>query len=481
MTATGCRFLLVVVLSFAPGHSHRRAQETYDVSDGHFFFLRCGSDLGRTNVTWSRGGNHTMSLPSGVEVREGDLWFLPMKASHNGTYTCERRYKIHLNDDCSPVERHGESVSINQQGDMRLLPASQSDAGVYTCQVELSLDGRRYTAARSIRLKIDNGSGVELKCLAVLGFSVDDEDLMYWTVNGSHTDDNMRKDPDKYHFDGRRVHGESVLSIPEVLPEFLDVPICCHVVNPTGQDTGCLWLQGADHSVLYVCLALGLVFSLVLLAVAAAFLFFKVELVLAYRKLRSFVAKEQVSDGKLYDAYVSYLHGADATSSETAAFALEVLPEVLERCYGYTLYIRGRDDSPGEAIHDVIAEAVHRSRRLIIILSTHNNSSIDPKMEELLPRQQIQNQLGYEQKIGLYDALTQNGPRVILVEIDGPVGYSSLPESLRYIRKTQGSLKWRRASPGNHKLFKTSPNRLFWKYLRYHMPSVPGQRRLTIV
>lgn len=53
--------------------------------------------------------------------------------------------------------------------------------------------------------------------------------------------------------------------------------------------------------------------------------------------------------GKLYDAYVSYLH-PNSRSSESALFALQILPEKLERQHGYSLYIRGRDDFPGEGL-----------------------------------------------------------------------------------------------------------------------------------
>lgn len=67
-------------------------------------------------------------------------------------------------------------------------------------------------------------------------------------------------------------------------------------------------------------------------------------------------------------------------------------------------------------MHDVIAATVHQCRRLIIILSpegkfsTHGN-----KEEELLCLGQ--NQPCYEQKIVLHDALTQNDPKVILLEV----------------------------------------------------------------
>lgn len=51
-------------------------------------------------------------------------------------------------------------------------------------------------------------------------------------------------------------------------------------------------------------------------------------------------------DGKLYDAYVSVLHPDTLSSAES--FALQILPEKLERQHGYSLYIRERDDCPGE-------------------------------------------------------------------------------------------------------------------------------------
>lgn len=53
-------------------------------------------------------------------------------------------------------------------------------------------------------------------------------------------------------------------------------------------------------------------------------------------------------DGKLYDAYVSFLRPDTLSSAGMASFALHILPEVLENQHGYSLYIRGRDDCPGE-------------------------------------------------------------------------------------------------------------------------------------
>lgn len=46
---------------------------------------------------------------------------------------------------------------MNDNGYIRLPAISEEDAGKYTCLVDVRLDGREYTAARSIQLTIRNG------------------------------------------------------------------------------------------------------------------------------------------------------------------------------------------------------------------------------------------------------------------------------------------------------------------------------------
>ncbi|MEQ2188506.1 hypothetical protein GOODEAATRI_015812, partial [Goodea atripinnis] len=53
-------------------------------------------------------------------------------------------------------------------------------------------------------------------------------------------------------------------------------------------------------------------------------------------------------DGKLYDAYVSVGQSAMLSLDGVACFALQILPKELEQKHGYYMYIRGRDDCPGE-------------------------------------------------------------------------------------------------------------------------------------
>ncbi|XP_026233193.1 interleukin-1 receptor type 1-like [Anabas testudineus] len=546
MAVTGWVYFLAAILSLAFARSHGLSgeTETYYVSAGHLFLLKCLIPGATSNVTWSRGGRHNLSLPAGVEVREGLLWFLPVQMSHNGTYTCEKRDKsgfmhmtfavsvssgecpdaaetvtitlgvsgglpckqreiFKLNEtknirwmkDCRPVQ----PLFVNKEGFMRLSAVSEKDAGKYTCLVDFSVDGGKYTAARSIEMTINNdivaaepevvfpqnevvivevGATVDLKCLALIGPSEQDGILMYWTVGKDFTDDYEElKESWEFIQDRGRVYARSILSISKVRHQFLNVPIHCYVSCAVGDTSGLVRLQEADHSVLYTTVALCFTAPLALLALGVVFLFFRVDLVLAYRKILRYVSKQQAPDGKLYDAYVSFLDSKTLSSAQTAHFVLQILPEELERKSGYSLYIRGRDDCPGEAFHDVIAAAVHQCRRLIIILSPDAKYSPDSgQTEEVSSTCGEQIQLCYEHKVGLHDALTQNDPRVILVEIDGPVDYRHLPESLCYIKRRQGALKWKTDSHATHKLIKLCSNRNFWKKLRYHMPSVPSER-----
>ncbi|XP_051760891.1 interleukin-1 receptor-like 2, partial [Ctenopharyngodon idella] len=215
-------------------------------------------------------------------------------------------------------------------------------------------------------------------------------------------------------------------------------------------------------------IGLGLV-ALVFLLGAVAFLC-RLDLVLAYRRLCPSAAG--CSDGKSYDAYVSYLHGDQLSSSSAKTFAQHFLPAVLEDLYGYKLFISGRDDLPGEAVHEVVADRMSRSRRLIIVLTSQScaASQTDTTKKPLVSEYGVrleESSSAYEQRVGLYDALVKQGLKVILVQVEDGVKEALLPESLRYICRTRGILRWRQNGSGH-------ANRRFWKYMRYHMP--PAQK-----
>uniref|UniRef100_A0A3Q3AN30 Interleukin-1 receptor type 1-like n=2 Tax=Kryptolebias marmoratus TaxID=37003 RepID=A0A3Q3AN30_KRYMA len=492
---------------------------------------------------WSRGDGHDETLPAGVEVRDGLLWFLPVQTSHNGTYICEKRDKtrkskrrvsvsvsseycpdanedllvtegvsgglpckqkeiFRLNlmrsvrwmKDCNPMQLDEDSIYAD--GLLRLPAVTQWDAGKYTCLIDFNIDGRNYTAARSIQLTVKNGTPdvfpelqvvrpqqdvfivqvgkrAELQCLAYTGFSEDSEIYMYWTIDGKDIKD-IKELSESWTFIHNRgkVYGQSNLSISEVAYQFLNVPIQCNILSPVEKKFGLAWLKEADHTDFHVSVALCLMASLLVLFLV---LFsFRVEVVLSYRKLMRHFPTQQVPDGKLYDAYVSVVQSDTMSLNEAARFALQILPKELERKHGYTLYIRGRDDRPGEAIHDAISTTLQQCRRLIIILSPNG------KAKKTTPLCENQIQLLYEQEVGLYNALMQNDPKILLVEIDGPVDYSHLPESLRYIRRKQRVLKWKNVFTETNELTTFISKRNFWKNLQYQMPAVPVRRLQSV-
>lgn len=49
-----------------------------------------------------------------------------------------------------------ELLSLQDNGYMRLPAVKENDAGKYTCLIDISLDGRTYTAARSIQLTVSS-------------------------------------------------------------------------------------------------------------------------------------------------------------------------------------------------------------------------------------------------------------------------------------------------------------------------------------
>lgn len=80
----------------------------------------------------------------------------------------------------------------------------------------------------------------------------------------------------------------------------------------------------------------------------------------------------------------------------------------------------------------------------------------------------------YECWVGLHDALVKEGLQVILVQVGGEVDEALLPESLRYVRNTQGLLKWKQH-------YTSKPNERFWKQMHYRMPPVQKFKTKTAV
>ncbi|NXG65322.1 ILRL1 protein, partial [Hemiprocne comata] len=156
-------------------------------------------------------------------------------------------------------------------------------------------------------------------------------------------------------------------------------------------------------------------------------------------------------DGKIYDAYVIYPKSRTNEANFVEYFVYQIMPDILESKCGYNLCICGRDIYPGEETASAIEKRMQKSRRLIILLTHHLTNCKEP---------------AYDQHIALYNALIQNDTKVILLEMETIETYEKLQESLRFIIKKQGTIKWKE----EHTVHPQSPKSRFWKQVRYHMP-----------
>lgn len=72
-----------------------------------------------------------------------------------------------------------------------------------------------------------------------------------------------------------------------------------------------------------------------------------------------------------------------------------------------------------------------------------------------------------EEQIAVYNALIQDGMKVILIELEKIKDYSIMPESIQYIRQKHGAIQWDGDLTEQSQCAKTK----FWKKVRYRMPA----------
>ncbi|CAG5993093.1 unnamed protein product [Menidia menidia] len=183
-------------------------------------------------------------------------------------------------------------------------------------------------------------------------------------------------------------------------------------------------------------LAGGLGVILLLLGVLTAlYKCYNLEIMLCYR--RHFGSDETEDDNKEYDAYLSYtkvdLDSLGRPSSDEETFALEILPDVLEKHYGYKLFIPDRDLIPSSTYIEDLARSVEQSRRLIIVLT--------PEFVIMIECADLRNVINYQEV-----------------------------EALKHTIKVLSIIKWK--GPKSNEL-----SSKFWKQVVYEMPA---KRRETL-
>uniref|UniRef100_A0A452IFQ2 TIR domain-containing protein n=1 Tax=Gopherus agassizii TaxID=38772 RepID=A0A452IFQ2_9SAUR len=240
-----------------------------------------------------------------------------------------------------------------------------------------------------------------------------------------------------------------VATLREVAERDLNSNFICFAQNSVGNSTGVLKLKRKERA-LFIFILYGAIAVLVGLLVGSAFVYQHwIEIVLMYR---NYLAKDEtIRDRKEFDAFVSYAKQdsfeRDSTFLNEEQFALEVLPEVLENKYGYKLCLLERDILPGGAYTDDIVTAIQQSRRAIIILSPGyvNGPSI------------------FELQAAVNCALEDNMLKLILIKYKSFQEPESLPAIVKKALKILPVVTWKSSNSN-------SPNKQFWKYMRYHMP-----------
>ncbi|KAJ4933170.1 hypothetical protein JOQ06_030005 [Pogonophryne albipinna] len=302
------------------------------------------------------------------------------------------------------------------------------------------------------------GNALNLTCRAFFGYSGDVSPLIYWMKGEKFIED---LDEERIQESDSKVvkeHlGEQEVSISLTIDSLEEEDLgnySCFVENGNGRRQATIQLFKRAELMYTVELAGGLgAILLLLIFLISLYKCYKIELMLFYR--RQFGSEDVDGENKDYDAYLSYTKvDPDQWSQETREeerFALEILPDVLEKHYGYKLFIPDRDLIPTGTYIEDVARCVDQSKRLIIVMTPNYVVRRGWSIFELETR--------------LRNMLATGEIKVILIEcaeLRGIMNYQEV-EALKHTIKTLTVIKWR--GPKSNKL-----NSKFWKQLQYEMP-----------
>ncbi|XP_010628992.1 interleukin-1 receptor type 1 isoform X2 [Fukomys damarensis] len=351
--------------------------------------------------------------------------------------------------------------------------------GNYTCHAPYTYLGKRYHITRTIQflpfeenkpdrpvivspknetVEVNLGSKIQLICNVTGHYT----DSVYWKWNGSFIDsDDPLLVEDYYYLENSLAKNKDIvivmLNISEVRSLFYLHPFTCVARN--GHSNEAAYVKFIHPVPDFQKHMIGIFVTLTLVITCSVFIYkiFKVDIVLWYRGSCYDFLSQKALDGKIYDAYILYPKShTEGFTSSSDIFVFKILPEVLEKQFGYKLFIYGRDDYVGEDTIEVFNETIRQSRRLIIILVRDIASFI---------------WLGHssEEQIVMYNALIKEGIKVVLVELDKIQDYEKMPESIRFIKQKHGVIRW----SGDLREGAQSAKTRFWKNIRYHMPALP--------
>ncbi|KAM4044572.1 interleukin-1 receptor-like 1 isoform 2-T2 [Anomaloglossus baeobatrachus] len=497
------------------------SSEVQNANEGDAHVLECTNDRSiKDNATWYRKTNNFKLISSDRNDRVyssgNNLWFLPTSFNDTGVYFCmliqynwstEITFKVYpkvcpslvlygllqvtapsyevvcpyidLYDkktdiiwykDCKPIK--GKYKTIENL--ITVSDGTSLDAGNYTCAFNYEHNGKVYNVSRTRTLEIiektkmiepnfyapinniieaEIGTSVNIPCSALVCFNCEDFYHVYWQINFTDVNNGSRfievtSESRQFSSSAEEISVEAILTIVKVEEEDYHSNFSCVAVNDKGVISRFIVLQPpafnktANIILVFVCLG---ILCFLLYAFGTHL---KIELVLLFRHIfKKYTARD---DGKDYDAYVIYPRSCHerVLDNPLEYFVNNILLEVLEHKCGYDLFLPGRNTVPGEDVAYSSTINIEKSRRLIIILSSQVKS-----MDSL-----------YDQQVGLHSALLSNNIKMILIALDDINEKTEMQESLKYIIKQNGIIKWQ------EKKHNLSPNSRFWKRVRYQMP-----------
>ncbi|XP_032889070.1 interleukin-1 receptor accessory protein-like 1 isoform X2 [Amblyraja radiata] len=368
--------------------------------------------------------------------------------------------------------------TVVQKGDTLLLrEVTEEDVGNYTCELKFGNFVVRRTTELSVTAPITDkppkllyplenrinpveaqlGIIANLTCRAFFGYGGEVSPIIYWMKGEKFIED---LDDDHASESDMRIlqeHlGEKEVSISLLIDSVQDGDLgnySCYVENGNGRRQATILLQ--KRELMYtVELAGGLgAILLLLICLVTVYKCYKIDMMLFYRN--HFGSDDIDAENKDYDAYLSYTKvDPDQWSQETTEeerFALEILPDVLEKHYGYKLFIPDRDLIPTGTYVEDVARCIDQSKRLIIVLTPNYVIRRGWSIFELENR--------------LRNMLVTGEIKVILIEcseLRGIINYQEI-EALKDTIKLLTVIKWN--GPKCNKL-----DSKFWKRLQYEMP-----------
>uniref|UniRef100_A0AAQ5Z384 Interleukin 1 receptor accessory protein-like 2 n=1 Tax=Amphiprion ocellaris TaxID=80972 RepID=A0AAQ5Z384_AMPOC len=363
---------------------------------------------------------------SSITVNTTHIWIPEIEEGDGGNYTCELQYGSRL-------------VRRTTQLKVTALQTTQPPKVLFPPE-------RQDTV-----IEITPGMPLSLDCKAFFGYSGENRrPIIYW-MKGEKFVEELAGHIKESEVRILREHlGEKEVQLSLTFDAVEEADLAnytCYVENHIGRRSGSAILQKKDMYRLELAGGLGVIL-LLLGVLTALYKCYNLEIMLCYRR---HFGSDETEDERAKN----YKHGGQ---HDEETFALEILPDVLEKHYGYKLFIPDRDLIPSSTYIEDLARSVEQSRRLIIVLTPEFVAKRGWSIFQIETR--------------LHSMLVTGEIKVIMIEcadLKNVINYQEV-EALKHTIKVLSIIKWR--GPKSNEL-----SSKFWKQVVYEMPA---KRRETL-